>query len=169
MYRRCRRSTAPSLIPYQVLVAGSSWTRARPLRRNSSTADSLPGFASNRTSSATLTILLLLYRTKLTYARSSGGRRNDAGRVHDPRFLLKTRGNCCQPLGRHHNQPRFDHLFGTRENRDADCKHRGSHNFLLRSKKSMRYLTSAERPRFLRATVQTAGPVVGRTARARLV
>src|SRR5512143_3261212 len=50
-------------IANQAVVAGSSWTIARPPRRKLSTSGSVPGFASRRTNSASLTIDDLLAGT----------------------------------------------------------------------------------------------------------
>src|SRR6266446_1805946 len=51
-------------IANHAVVSGSSWTSASPLLRKLSTSDSLPGFASNRTSNATVTMMIsFFYRT----------------------------------------------------------------------------------------------------------
>src|SRR5262245_21419792 len=50
----------PRRIANQAVVAGSPWTIGRPPIRKLSTSASFPGFASRRTSNATLTIIYLL-------------------------------------------------------------------------------------------------------------
>jgi len=49
----------PRRIANHAVVPGSSWTTARPPRRKFPTSVSFPGFASSRTSNATVTMFLL--------------------------------------------------------------------------------------------------------------